>query len=308
MDYFIVAGTPEWMYRNEDIYKYCLKHDIPISLIGVGTKNIFTSSHRKLMTKLSRSNLCEIALCRDKPAYDIFSEYKFANIEIILDPAFFMPPVVRQTADLVNIVNWQKIYFGKKHPNLMYDYPLIYLKNRLMFTASESSLKRIKNNYDKYMQKIFAALPGPKLVVVHENHEVEEANRLFGKEHVFFSTDYNLILDKYACANFVYSSRIHGAIPALVHGAPIHLIYPSPKAKVLESTKKIFENYNFDQIAGLLKIDYLKSMDLNKDILIDLTGRPEKQIQAGFSRIIEMEKVRTKQLLRKTKILSHYLK
>lgn len=90
MDYFIIAGTPKWIGKNEKIYRYCLKKRVPLSIIGVGTagglKNII---QKRLMEKVAASNLCEVALARDYLAKETLEKSGFQNVKLMLDTAFF---------------------------------------------------------------------------------------------------------------------------------------------------------------------------------------------------------------------------
>ncbi|MCA9399433.1 MAG: polysaccharide pyruvyl transferase family protein, partial [Candidatus Omnitrophica bacterium] len=95
-DYFIVAGTPKWVFKNEQIYRYCLEKKIPMSLIGVGTRDLIAKSQYDLMKKVAASGLCEVCLTRDRLAHEALKELGFSNGEMILCPCFFKPVLTKQ--------------------------------------------------------------------------------------------------------------------------------------------------------------------------------------------------------------------
>jgi hypothetical protein len=114
------------------------------------------------------------------------------------------------------------------------------------------------------MKDVFSAMPHPKLVMVHDNREIDRAEALFGPAFVFYSTDYMNMLKVYATAIRYVGSRIHGAIPALVHGAPAHLIYPTGKAVTMENSVELLRRYVPD-IAQIIKVDYILDGRLRPD-------------------------------------------
>ncbi len=305
IDYFILAGTPEWVAKNENIYKYCLKHDIPISIIGVGSHGgMHTHEQKKLLQRVAQSGLCEITLTRDMTAKMYLESVGFNNVGLVLDPAFFNSPI-EYTGEKKNILTWR---------NLTYNYQSAYLRAQISAFLKRSvhftktGLKNIihrkvrnqlTQKYNKLMRTLFVKMDEPKQVIVHENNELYEAQQIFGKDNVFYSSDYQLIYTEYSKAKTYLGSRIHGAIPSIIHGATATLIYDHQKASVLETAKSIFSGHNpeIGNVMNTLYIDNDMSNDLESKsfALKDLTY------------IIALEKDRIQNILKSVPVLSTYL-
>lgn len=240
MDYFLAAGTPQWLFKNEKIFEYCLHNQISFSLIGVGTDNRKSSTHNKLLEKLSESNLCELAWARDARAYQTLSNFDFSP-KLIPDPCFFKP--MEKPISKYNILTWRDRFKFDLDPNLLTSFPKYWLKaqyNRLVnsyFKDRDKSRKR----YNNYFLNIFEKLNSPKLVIVHDNREIKKAEKIFGSENVFYSTNYERIFQMYAKANKQIGARIHGAIPALLHKAPARLIYHTQKAETVPESLNLID-------------------------------------------------------------------
>lgn len=232
-DYVIFAGTPKWVFNNERIYRHCLREKIPLALIGVGTRDLIDDKQFKLLQAVAKSGLCEIALARDTVAYDTLRELGFEGVEKILDPCFFVPPLNTSVGSM-NILTWRWQFAIDGDPRLPLRHP-IYVAKKLLSKELSGGLSRQqrRKNYDLLARSIFERLPDPKRVIVHDNREIAEAEQLFGAENVFYSTDYREMFKQYANARYVAGSRIHGAIPALLHGASLDLIYTTAKASVI---------------------------------------------------------------------------
>jgi hypothetical protein len=299
IDYFIAAGSPEWMYKNENIYKYCLEHKIPFSIIGVGTRNVFGRLHFSLIRKIAQSELCEVAFARDESALKVFREFGFQNIDLIPDPAFFAMPI--DFEEKINFLGWRDNFIDYE-PSFLFRYPHRWLykqvSNRILRRKLWGSSKR---KYDKLMQEIFCSMPEPKMVIVHDNREVQKAERLFGAEYVFYSSDYRRIFEKYSQARIYIGSRIHGAIPSLIHGASAYLIYSNPKAKVLETSIDILSRYSLD-ISQKAKVYYLE------DGQIDLKKYEENSLDRKIiAEAISREGQRIREILKKQSILRDFI-
>jgi len=298
-DYFVVAGSPEWVYKNERIYEYCLKHKVPFSIIGVGTENIFGKAHQNLMSKVAKSGLCEVALARDESAFHTFKKFGFKNTDLILDPAFFMKTL--NTQETINILGWRG-YFFEYEPSFWFRYPHRWLygqlNNRIM---KRRFWKELKNNYNKSMQHIFSIMPDPKMVIVNDNCEIQEAECIFGPEYVYYSSDYREIFKKYAHAKTYVGSRIHGAIPSLIHGAKVQLIYSNTKAGALETSLKILSKY-IPNISLKANVDYLMGDQFNFKQFKE-TSIKHKAISDAISN----EKRRVREILEKQPILSRFI-
>jgi hypothetical protein len=103
------------------------------------------------------------------------------------------------------------------------------------------------------MREAFRSMPAPKLAVVHDNREVASAERALGTPDVFYSTDHREMLKVYAGAASFVGSRIHGAIAAAVHGAPVDLVYPNAKAALLEQSARLL-GAHAEGMAGRLAV------------------------------------------------------
>jgi len=298
-DYFIVAGTPQWIFRNEIIYKYCLKKGIPISIIGVGTRGLVSSSHYRLMKRVAKSSLCEIALARDETALNTLKEIGFSNAELILDPAFFMKPL--KTIKKINILGWRYQFGCDYDPTLPYNHPLKYLRMRQIRWIKRKKRNVLRDEYNKYMLHYFASITEPKLVIVHDNREIKEAESIFGKDYVFYSSDYREIFRRYASAKNYIGSRLHGAIPAMIHGSSVHLVYSDSRWKALKS-------------ALLILSKYIKNID--KKINITICGENgfnyehktlEPFDKEELQKAIEKEKIKIISLFKSQKVLSDFI-
>jgi len=299
IDYFIVAGTPEWLYKNEHIYRYCINKRIPISIIGVGTRNVFGRMHRNLLKEIAKSGLCEVAMSRDKDAAHVFKELKFQNTGIILDPAFFMKPLIANKT--INILTWRG-YFIEDEPFFRFRYPHKWIYRQLNIKIRSRKMGAVlKENYNNLMKKIFRAMPEPKEVLVHDNYEIQKAEELFETKNVFYSTDYREMFKRYSSSRIYVGSRIHGAIPSIIHGAAASLLYTNVKAEVLESSLEILSRYISD-FSRVLKVKYLndKNMQFNFRELVDVNPLGQKIIVDAINK----EKQRVREILKSQPILS----
>jgi Polysaccharide pyruvyl transferase len=304
-DYVVIAGTPKWIFNNERIYRHCLRKKIPLALIGVGTRDLIGAKQTELMQAVAKSGLCEIALARDHAAYETLGELGFAGAEKILDPCFFVPPLNTPPGQL-NIFAWRAQFSLDGDPRLPLRHP-IYVAKKLLAKEGAGGVSRPqrRRNYDTAACNIFERMAEPKRVVVHDNREIADAERLFGADRVFYSTDYREIFKQYAAARYVIGSRIHGTIPALLHGAPLDLIYTTAKASVVTDAIALIGarcpgladavrlwNYEFDAVPDwpLPRENFAR---------VDLV-----QLHAAIAE----EKQRVRELLRRTPVLSNYLR
>lgn len=256
-DYVLIAGTPEWIDRTYRLYLHCLRYEIPLSLVGVGLRGgIKNAWQRRLMERLATSGLVEVCTARDQVAADLLRRLGFKDVQLTLDPAFFIRPLPGQRIN--SILCWRDISRPNRRP---WSRPGTWLKWKL---GGAPVPKECVKQYDRLMKDVFSAMPDPKLVMVHDNREIDRAEALFGPDLVFYSTDYMNMLKVYATAIRYVGSRIHGAIPALVHGAPAHLIYPSGKAVTMENSIELLRRYVKD-IAQIIKVDYILDGRLRLD-------------------------------------------
>jgi len=290
-DYFVVAGTPTWINNTEYIYRHCLKHKIPIALIGVGSRGgIYNFRQKNLLRELSESGLVEICMVRDELALGTLEEYGFSNIKLIPDPAFFITPLSGDNS--ANILGWRDYRVPEK----------VKLKDRAK-RATDRILGRNKEFnpfvtwYDRFMQDVFHQFPNPRVVVVHDNREIRRAEELFGKDHVFYSTDYREILKVYATARQYVGSRIHGAIPCLVHGACVNLLYLIDKSRVFQNSAEVLSKH----VAGIknsMKVLHTKNRDISypQDFVDTMPDR--KAVHSA----LEKEKANIRNTLRESSI------
>ena len=228
VNYVIMAGTPEWIDKNEDLLRYCIRKRIRIAFLGIGrTGGYIPERHDKLVRDLVDSGLVEIAIPRDQIAHNLLCHMGFHPTLPLSDPALFLPPlpampdgqVAGERLRDLSIVCWRGI--GKASAVGSFDVPI--RGNRKLMSA--------------VLVKAYKALPSPKMVVVHENREVRPAEELFG-EKVFFSSDPKELFRFYSRCRYFVGTRIHGWVAAAIHGAPGYLLYPSPKAAVVETIIK----------------------------------------------------------------------
>jgi polysaccharide pyruvyl transferase WcaK-like protein len=299
IDYFIMAGTPEWVYKNENIYEYCLKHSIPLSIIGVGTIGLFCNRHYKLMKQVARSGLCELALARDEAALNSLRGLGFANAELMLDPAFFVKPL--PIAGKVSIIGWRHQFGNNSNPEILYSHPHKFLRIKQIEWATRAKRRQMRDEYDRYMKSEFVSKQKPKQVVVHDNREIEEAENVFGREHVFYSSDYRDIFKCYASAKSYTGSRLHGAIPALIHGASVNLIYSDGRRAALETAKSILSQH-IDTIDEHIHITVCGKNDISP---IDRMLKPIGKENMRLAITKEKEKIRSR--LKSQKSLSRFM-
>jgi hypothetical protein len=91
---------------------------------------------------------------------------------------------------------------------------------------------------------VFENLPEPRRVVVHDNREIIPAEKIFGRENVFYATDPAVMFEVFARTRLYVGSRIHGAIPVVIHGGCARLLYATSKASVLVTARRILEGYD----------------------------------------------------------------
>lgn len=248
-DYILIAGTPEWVDRNEELYRYSLRHDVPISLVGVGLRGcIRLASQRRLLERVAESGLVEVCLARDRVALGFLRDCGFKDVGMTLDPAFFMQPL--STERTHNILCWRDI--ARRGPRPL-GRPLPWLH---WMSRGKRRSKRMALMYNRLMREVFSSMAEPKIVTVHDNREISIAEQLFGPERVFYSTDYRELLKVYSTAMSYVGSRIHGAIAAAIHGAHCHLIYASMKAGVVQNSVELLSRH-VDGIGESIKVSFL---------------------------------------------------
>jgi polysaccharide pyruvyl transferase WcaK-like protein len=299
-DYFIMAGTPQWIFRNEIIYEFCLKKSIPMSIIGIGTRGLVNSRHHRLMKHVANSGLCELALARDETALNTLKELGFKNAELMLDPAFFMKPLT-VTERKVNILGWRYQFGGDYDPTFPYGHPLKFLRMQQIAWVKRRERNKTRAEYNKYMINLFASMPESKKVIVHDNREIKEAENIFGKEHIFYSSDYRDIFKHYVSAKNYVGSRLHGAIPAMIHGASVHLVYSDTRWKALKAAMSILSPY-IEGIEKKIKITLCTENRFYRQYK-PLESLDTIEIQTA----LRQEKKKIRSLFQSQKILSEFI-
>jgi hypothetical protein len=289
-DYVIIAGTPRWIFNNEAVYRHCLRHDIPVALIGVGTGEFVGRAGYELMRRVADAGLCEIALARDHDALTKLRELGFGHAELTLDPCFFKRPVNSPERTL-SIVGWRQQFTLDGDPRLPIRYPVLVGMEVLKRTF-RGAASRNRDIYDQLMLDTFNQVPAPRLVTVHDNREISRAEDLFGRENVFYSTDPSLMFDVYSRCRLYVGSRIHGAIPALIHGARVSVVYATNKASVLTSARQILAN----GVDGLQ--DSISVYRIGKDEVAVRYGQDGGFSVAQLGQAIERERLRIRSLLK----------
>jgi len=253
-DYFIVAGTPSWMNRTEYIYRHCLEHRIPVALIGVGTRGgMWNPWQKRLLRQLAASDLVEVCLVRDKYAFETLQAYGFRDVKLIMDPAFFVTP--GRSENRVNLLGYRDYAVREKVSWRDYGKTVVDC-----LCGRQRQKRAFITWYDHFMQGIFDQLPDPKRVVVHDNREIARAEQLFGRESVFYATDYREIFRMYSTARTYIGSRIHGAIPSILHGACANVLYLGSKAHVVENSTDILSR-RVPGIADSVHVVYIEDRD-----------------------------------------------
>lgn len=301
MDYFIVAGTPQWVVNTEPVYKYCLKKGIHLSFIGIGMDDTLGRiDYEILMRKVASSGLCELALVRDDIAYERLKELGFKNVQKILDPAFFVKTL--QNENKINILGWRNpngyvaMYYFCKQP-----YKINKLVKGIYHQYKIFRNREKYKNYNESMCNIFRDMPEPKMVIIHDNREIEMAEKLFSSEYVFYSTDYKRMFEMYSRANSYIGSRIHGAIPCIIHNAPVNLIYSNKKANVLESSRDIISRYSRCEFNSI-NINYFNG----NRFYYDSSSRTENH-KISLRSVIEAERNRIRTIIHEQRELKKFV-
>ena len=212
----------------------------------------------------------------------------------MLDPAFFVTPL--PASGEVNVLGWRDYLVPEK----------IAVRDQLKrgferVTGRDRVIRSFAKWYDDFMLDVFNRLPNPKRIIVHDNREIARAESLFGKDYVFYSTDYREIFRMYSSARMYIGSRIHGAIPSFVHGACVNVLYLAPKAFTVENACEIFSGH-IQGIEDSMKVLYVKNRDAKFPADCVQTIPDRSAIQAA----IGVEKAKVQDMLKQASILSTY--
>ena len=210
-DYAIIAGSPEWIDRTEDLYRHCLRTETPVAILGVGKSGGYQPEHHEgLMRDLCRSGLLETAVARDTLAARTLEEIGI-EAPVMCDPAIFYPPSV-PGGDKV-VIGWRGLgpIAGDRPYNPRWSDADHQLSTFLWEEWTEAEGQ-------------------DRIVTVHDNREVAAVRKMFGAEAVRYSSDHRELMRHYwRCGHYV-GARIHGLVAAVIHGATAHLIYHNNKA------------------------------------------------------------------------------
>jgi len=212
-DYIIMAGTPEWVARNEVLLRHALRYDKPIAFLGVGrTGGYLRSQHEDLMRRVADSGLVEISIARDDIAKELLEGNFGIETSVLCDPAIFLTPVGKGGKTFV---------LGYRGWGSMEEGGTCTYRPRQTGPAART---------DNFFRDAWAGAKGPKIATVHDNREAEAAIGFYGKRKVRYFSDPARMLKVYGDARDYVGSRIHGFVGAVVHGASAHLIYHTDKA------------------------------------------------------------------------------
>ena len=194
---FVCAGTPAWLNNTRDWWELCIEHNVPIWLIGVGSRQ-----NNADMLPLGK-HLIEVATTRDHGAGKMLTAAGVPH-ERFLDPGFHAP------------------YF---HPRpKIFPVVLTYRHRRAHHECDQEGREAA---YVALWRKFRDAIAA---VVVHEPDEIAHARRLFGVEP-FFSHDWRRYAEVYCATEHYIGGRLHGAIPVLAGGGTAHLLYCNAKTE-----------------------------------------------------------------------------
>lgn len=220
-DYIIMAGTPEWVDLNEQLYQHAIRFRKRIALLGVGrTGGYLPEKHKELMDAVAEARVIDMAIARDEIAPRYLKQFGLSP-HIHCDPALFLKPLAGpRDLNILGYRAWGGL--GPHEPH----------------TAHDIKRDGPSAELDSYLLDAWHAMSDPKCVTVHDNREICTARTLFGKENVWYSTDPWKMYEVYGRCAYYIGARIHGFVAALVHGAAAHLIYPTDKAVTMETAIK----------------------------------------------------------------------
>ena len=196
---FVMAGTPGWLNGDISWCHWCMEHETPIWLIGVGSRQ-----HGEDMLKWIKPQI-KVATARDADACAVLTEYGVEH-ERFLEPGFHAPYFAPQPKDLDVVLTFRR-------------------ERKLHEEMQPCRLAAYRGLYAKFKDRI-------DCVLVHEPNEVEFARRLFGVEP-FFSHEPRRYADIYCRARHYVGGRVHGAVPVLAAGGEAHLLYHEAKTETL---------------------------------------------------------------------------
>ena len=241
---FILGGTPEWGTTLVNVYKLCIKYEIPIYIVGVGMPQ---SIHAKdIINEANKKNLIKGATVRDGWAKNFLQSIDI-NAKWFFDPGFH--------ADYIEHEKDEKIIFT---PLLNKQFAKFYMKL-----------------YEEIRDQI-------SLITVHEPFEYVIARRIFDKP-VFYNSDYESFKKIYSSCRYYIGGRSHGSIPVMANGGFAHLFKHKRKQEMISMcidklrSQDINPNikihspndYNFDETDFKQKYNFSKIKEYIKSDLVN---------------------------------------
>jgi len=202
---FVVAGTPEWVNYAQEFYQACLKHDVPIYLVGVG----MVEGHQLL-------SRCK-SVIKGATVRDRFARRTLKRVGISApwfpDPAFH--------GDFPQS--------SKKKFSLVINY------------RAKGGNGNFRSDYDDYWRRVAKKFGSEiDLVTVHEAGEYERAAAIFDAP-IFYSSNYMDYKPIYANTARYLGGRIHGATPVVATGGTAWLVYRAKKVDAMHQVAKLGE-------------------------------------------------------------------
>ena len=253
-DYIVIAGTPQWMMLNERLFEVALKRSLPVAIIGVGTNGIVSQRHKRLLSEIATKGLCEIASARDRNGLNALKNAGLCLAKQIIDPAYFCETL--QLQQEYSVFGWRDFNIVTSDPRFIRFFPLKWLKLKQQHLLNINARQKKVSCYDQVMVDAFNKTRGPKVVLVHDNRELDRAVTLFGAKNVAYFSDHKKVYELLAKCKHYIGSRIHGAIPAFIHGARVQLIYEDCRWEAIALAKEYFREF-CDDIDSRLKIHLL---------------------------------------------------
>jgi len=227
MDYFLVAGSPEWLNNNELVYNYCVKNNIKMTLIGIG----LAQSDRLRSIILQSKKLIDTVICRDQSSYNYLKSMNI-DAKILPCPASLSGKNIKRN----------------KIKNISIGFMSINTKN----TWSQDK-KIFSKEYNKNFLKIVDYLKNKNYninIICHYPADVVEAKTLFNNIDIYYSHNYRDYYKWYEESDIYIGSRVHGAILSLGYSSPAFLIGIDNRSEALKTYNDFFSDIEIKHIMG----------------------------------------------------------
>ena len=187
-DGYVVCGSPEWIYANEEMYQFAAQFKKPVWIVGVGQRGQKLGFVRKCAKHLKGVTTRDNIALKDLRRAGVKAERH-------PDPGFMTRGDNKPTGGLV--INFRR----------------------------EGSPRKYFDTDEKLWIKIAQVLKGQyDLVTVHEPGEISVAKRIFGTK-IFCSQDPEAYLEIYRNCRALVTGRIHAAVPALDRWTRVAMVY-----------------------------------------------------------------------------------